>query len=60
MKLQFRAESFNTTNTPYFGAPGGITFSSLSSTTPDGPRDGEIRSLRTSMRIVQFGLKFFF
>jgi hypothetical protein len=60
IKLQFRAESFNTTNTPYFGAPGGIMFSGLTSTTPDGPRDGEIRSLRTPMRIIQFGLKFFF
>ena len=60
MKVQFRAESFNTTNSPYFGAPAGITFSGLTSITPDGPRDGEIRSLRTPMRIIQFGLKFFF
>jgi len=60
MRLQFRSEFFNATNTPYFGAPGGISFSSLTSTTPDGPRDGEIRGLRTPMRIIQFGLKFLF
>ena len=60
MKLQFRAESFNTTNNPYFGSPSGITFSAINSLVPDGPRDGEVRSIRTPMRIVQFGLKFFF
>lgn len=60
MRVQFRSEFFNATNTPYFGAPSGITFSSLNSITPDGPRNGEIRSIRTPMRIVQFGLKFFF
>jgi hypothetical protein len=27
---------------------------------PDAARMGEVRSLRTPMRIVQFGLKFFF
>jgi hypothetical protein len=60
MRVQFRSEFFNATNTPYFGAPSGITFSSLNSMTPDGPRNGEIRGIRTPMRIVQFGLKFFF
>jgi hypothetical protein len=60
MRVQFRSEFFNATNTPYFGAPSGITFSSLNSITPDGPRNGEIRSTRTPMRIIQFGLKFFF
>jgi hypothetical protein len=60
MKVQFRAESFNTTNNPYFSSPNGITFSTINSTVPDGPRDAEVRSLRTPMRIIQFGLKFFF
>jgi hypothetical protein len=59
-KVQFRAEAFNAFNTPYFGDPNGVGFSSITSLTPDAPRVGEIRSLRTPMRIVQFGLKFFF
>ena len=59
-KLQFRWELFNATNTPYFGAPGGISFSSANVLIPDGPNNGEIRSIRTPMRIMQFGLKFFF
>jgi len=29
MKLQFRAESFNTTNSLYVGSPNGITFSAI-------------------------------
>lgn len=56
-KIQFRSEFFNATNTPYFGVPNSITFSSLTSTVPDGPRNGQIQSVRTPMRIVQFGLK---
>jgi len=60
MKLQFRSEFFNTFNTPYFGAPRGISYSNSTQLTPDGTRDGEIRSLRTPMRIIQFGLKLFF
>ena len=59
-KVQFRWEMFNATNTPYFGAPGGISFSNANQLTPDGSRNGEIRSTRTPMRIMQFGLKFFF
>ena len=61
-KLQFRAEFFNAFNTPYFGAPQGISFpaSNRRQLTPNGPRDGEIRGLRTPMRIIQFGLKLFF
>jgi hypothetical protein len=60
VRVQFRSEFFNFTNTPHFGDPGGISFSSASQITPDGSRDGEIRSLRSPMRIVQFGLKMFF
>jgi hypothetical protein len=59
-KVQFRAEAFNAFNTPYFGDPNNVSFSTINSITPDAPRVGEIRSLRTSMRIVQFGLKLFF
>jgi hypothetical protein len=55
--VQFRAEFFNAFNTPYFGAPNGIGFSTNDSVVPDGSRMGEIRSLTNSMRIIQFGLK---
>jgi hypothetical protein len=58
--FQFRAEFFNAFNTPFFGDPGGISFSSTTQITPDGSRDGEVRSLRNPMRIIQFGLKFYF
>ena len=58
--LQFRSEFFNALNTPYFGQPNGIGFSSVNSLTPDAARMGEVRSLRTPMRIVQFALKLFF
>jgi hypothetical protein len=56
-RLQFRWEAFNFFNTPWFGDPAGISFSSPSVIVPDGPRNSEIRSLRTPMRIMQFGLK---
>ena len=55
-RMQFRSEFFNALNTPYFGQPNGVTFQTIDSITPD-PRDGEIRNLRTPMRIIQFGLK---
>lgn len=57
MSVQFRAEFFNATNTPYFGAPTGISFVGNDTLTPNGPRMGEIRSIRSPMRIVQFGMK---
>ncbi|HUQ93930.1 MAG TPA: TonB-dependent receptor [Bryobacteraceae bacterium] len=60
MKVQFRAEAFNATNTPYFGQPNNLGFVSLASVTPDAPRVGEIRSLRAAMRVMQLGLKFSF
>lgn len=59
-KLQFRSEFFNAFNTPFFGDANGISFTTNDSTVPDGARMGEIRSLRTPMRIIQFGLKLFF
>jgi hypothetical protein len=58
--LQFRTELFNAFNTPYFGAPNNISFISPDSIIPDGSRMGEIRSLRSDMRVIQFGLKLSF
>ena len=56
-RVQFRAEAFNATNTPFFGQPTNLGFVSLASISPDAPRVGEIRSLRAPMRVLQFGLK---
>ena len=58
-RIQFRSEFFNATNSPWFGAPGNISFSGRS-LVPDGARNGEIRSTRSNMRIIQFGLKLHF
>jgi len=59
-RLQFRAEAFNTFNTPQFGQPNGLSYVGIESVIPDGPRVGENRSLRQPMRIFQFGLKLYF
>ena len=59
-RIQFRTEFVNAFNTPYFGQPNGIGFTANDVIVPDGTRMGEIRSLRTPMRIIQFGLKFYF
>jgi hypothetical protein len=59
-RLQFRAESFNTFNTPQFGTPNNIGWNSSTSVAPDSPRMGEIRSLALPMRIIQFGMKLYF
>jgi hypothetical protein len=59
-RVQFRSEFFNATNTPYFGQPSGISFTSINSLVPDGARMGEVRTLRNPMRIIQFGLKLSF
>lgn len=56
-RLQLRAEAFNAFNTPQFGTPNGLSYVGSDSLVPDGPRVGEIRSLRQPMRIMQFGLK---
>ena len=44
----------------YFGDQNNFGFSTFNSITQDASRVGEIRSLRTQMRIVQFALKLFF
>ncbi len=59
-RLQLRAEAFNATNSPQFGRPNGLSYAGLDSIVPDGPRVGEIRSLRTPMRIFQLALKVYF
>jgi hypothetical protein len=59
-RLQLRAEAFNAFNTPQFGVPNGLGYAGLDSVVPDAPRVGEIRGLRTSMRIFQLGLKLYF
>ena len=55
-----RSEFFNALNTPYFGQPNGIGFATNDSIAPNAARMGEIRNLRTPMRIIQFGMKLFF
>jgi len=59
-RIQFRGEAFNAFNTPQFGTPNGLSYAGLDSLVPDGPRVGEIRSLRNNMRIFQIGLKVYF
>ncbi len=58
--VQFRWEAFNSTNTPWFGTPGGVSFSNSNQLIPNGTRDGEIRTIQTPMRRMQFALKFRF
>ncbi|MFN0171861.1 MAG: carboxypeptidase regulatory-like domain-containing protein [Bryobacteraceae bacterium] len=53
MRVQFRAECFNATNTPYFGSPGSVGL------TLGTPTFGRVTSA-TDPRVVQFGLKFIF
>jgi hypothetical protein len=53
VRLQFRAEAFNTTNTPQFGQPGNLNF-----TSPVG--FSSITSTRNNPRLIQFALKLFY
>jgi outer membrane receptor protein involved in Fe transport len=57
VRIQFRAELFNATNTPYFGNPNGLSYVGINSVVPDGSRIGEVTGLRQPMRVIQFGLK---
>ncbi|MCS7025134.1 MAG: TonB-dependent receptor [Bryobacteraceae bacterium] len=59
-RLQFRGEAFNAFNTPQFGTPNGLSYLGLDSVVPDGPRVGEIRTLRNPMRIFQVAVKLYF
>jgi hypothetical protein len=59
-RIQFRSEFFNLLNHPNFGQPNGISFATSSSVIPDGVRNGEIRSLRNPMRVIQFAAKIYF
>ena len=54
VRVQFRWEAFNATNTPWFGDPAGISFSSANQLTSNGSRDGEIRGIRNPMRRMQW------
>ncbi len=60
LRLQFRAEGYNATNSPYWGDPGQIGFASNNSLIPDGSADGEVQSLSGDMRIVQLGVRLLF
>jgi hypothetical protein len=70
MRVQFRAELFNAFNSPNFNAPS-RTLSASTQYLPSGPGGsfpsqiraqgpGQITSLASPMRQVQFGLKFLF
>ena len=52
-RLQFRAEFFNATNTPYFGSPGSVGL------TLGTPTFGRVTSAGDP-RVIQLGLKFLF
>ena len=53
IRLQFRAETFNATNTPYFGSPGSVGLTLGTSTF------GRVTSA-ADPRVIQFGLKLLF
>jgi hypothetical protein len=55
LRLQFRAEAFNTTNTPQFGQPGSLN-------TFNNPTGGfsSITSMRGNPRTLQLALKLFY
>jgi hypothetical protein len=55
VRLQFRAEAFNTTNTPQFGQPGNLN-------TFNNPTGGfsSITTIRGNPRTLQLALKLFY
>ena len=58
--VQLRTELFNALNSPWFGTPRNIGFVGNDTVVPNASRMGEITSLRSDMRIIQFGLKVMF
>jgi len=58
VRLQFRAEAFNTTNTPQFGQPGNLNFNVATPTNSNG--FSSITSTRNNPRLFQFALKLFY
>jgi hypothetical protein len=60
VRLQFRAEAFNTTNHPQFGQPatGNLNYAAATPTNPNG--FSSITSTRNNPRLIQLALKLFF
>jgi hypothetical protein len=58
VRLQFRAEAFNTTNTPQFGQPGNLNFNLATATNSNG--FSSITTTRNNPRLIQLALKLFF
>jgi hypothetical protein len=60
VRLQFRAEAFNTTNTPQFGQPatGSLNFNVATPTNSNG--FSSITTTRNNPRLIQFALKLFY
>ncbi len=54
LRLQFRAEAFNLTNTPQFGQPGNLDFTNVKG------GFSSITSTRNNPRVMQFALKLFY
>jgi hypothetical protein len=57
--VQFRAEFFNTFNTPQFASQTTTQFST-SITQVNAPNFGQVTATTVSPRIIQFGLKYIF
>jgi Carboxypeptidase regulatory-like domain len=58
VRMQFRAEAFNTTNTPQFAQPGTLNFETVSATSSNG--FSSITGVRNNQRLFQFALKLFY
>lgn len=60
VRLQFRAEVFNTTNTPQFAQPasGNLNFTNVTSTSTNG--FSSITATRNNPRLIQLALKLFY
>jgi hypothetical protein len=58
VRMQFRAEAFNTTNTPQFAQPGTLNFETVSATSSNG--FSSITGVRNNQRLIQFALKLYY